>query len=95
VDWNLVLDTNGEPNHASNAVDSLIIVNAMSDEFYKQPMFYALAHISKFIPPGSQHIQMYSDNKALSSAAFLREDGNVAIMLLNRYTSLLLLILLL
>jgi glucosylceramidase len=96
MDWNLALDPSGGPHWVSNSVDAPIIVNATSDEFYKQPMFYALAHISKFIPPGSQHIEMHSDdNKGLSSAAFLREDGYVAIVLLNRYTLWLLLLLLL
>lgn len=57
-------------------------------------MFYALAHISKYIPPGSQRIKMHSDdNKGLSSAAFLRDDGNIVIVILNRYTLLLLLLL--
>lgn len=44
IDWNLALDTKGGPNWASNFVDSPIIVNAKADEFYKQPMFYALGH---------------------------------------------------
>ncbi|KAI6212206.1 Glucosylceramidase [Aphelenchoides besseyi] len=56
VDWNLCLNEQGGPNWASNFVDSPIIVNASTDEFYKQPMFYVLAHFSKFIPPGSVHI---------------------------------------
>lgn len=92
LDWNLALDANGGPNWVSNTVDASIIVNATSDEFYKQPMFYALAHFSKFVLPGSKRIQMQTDdNKGISSAAFLREDGNVATVFLNRYTLLLLL----
>ena len=34
----------GGPNWANNFVDSAIIVNSTSDEFYKNPMFYALGH---------------------------------------------------
>jgi glucosylceramidase len=87
------LDEYGGPNWVSNTVDGSIIVNVTNDEFYKQPMFYALAHFSKFVLPGSKRIQMQTDdNKGISSAAFLREDGNVAIVFLNRYTLLLLLI---
>nr|XP_037268266.1 lysosomal acid glucosylceramidase-like [Rhipicephalus microplus] len=44
TDWNLALDTEGGPNWVSNFVDSPIIVNASAQEFYKQPMYYALAH---------------------------------------------------
>ncbi|GAV09439.1 hypothetical protein RvY_18985 [Ramazzottius varieornatus] len=57
IDWNLALDTQGGPNWASNFVDSPIIVNAKADEFYKQPMFYALGHFSKFISAGSYMVQ--------------------------------------
>jgi len=41
TDWNLALDEQGGPNWANNFVDSPIIVSRVTDEFYKQPMFYA------------------------------------------------------
>ncbi|KIH62099.1 O-Glycosyl hydrolase family 30 [Ancylostoma duodenale] len=44
TDWNLCLDEQGGPNWVSNFVDSPIIVNGAADEFYKQPMFYAMGH---------------------------------------------------
>lgn len=44
TDWNLALDMKGGPNWVKNFVDSPIIVNAANDEFYKQPMFYAMGH---------------------------------------------------
>lgn len=44
TDWNIALDMKGGPNWVKNFVDSPIIVNAAKDEFYKQPMFYAMAH---------------------------------------------------
>uniref|UniRef100_A0A183BSX3 Glucosylceramidase n=1 Tax=Globodera pallida TaxID=36090 RepID=A0A183BSX3_GLOPA len=56
VDWNICLDTVGGPSWAQNFVDSPVIVNASADEFYKQPMFYAMAHFSRFINPNSVRI---------------------------------------
>ena len=44
TDWNLCLDEKGGPNWANNFVDSPIIVNRKAQEFYKQPMFYAMGH---------------------------------------------------
>ena len=44
TDWNLALDLEGGPNWVKNFVDSAIIVNASSAQFYKQPTFYALGH---------------------------------------------------
>jgi len=64
VDWNLALDLNGGPNWAKNFVDSPIIVNATSGEFYKQPLFYALGHFSKFLPVNSFRIGLKSNLKS-------------------------------
>ena len=38
--------------------DAPIIVNEETDEFYKQPMFYALGHVSKFFPENSKRIAL-------------------------------------
>nr|CAD7200238.1 unnamed protein product [Timema douglasi] len=86
VDWNLVLDLDGGPNWANNTVDSPIIVNATADEFYKQPMFYALAHFSKFVPPGSVHIGLETENNSnfIENVAFVTEEGIKVIILQNK-----------
>jgi len=44
TDWNIALNLDGGPNWVNNFVDSPIIVNSETDEFYKQPMFYAMGH---------------------------------------------------
>lgn len=86
VDWNLVLDEQGGPNWANNFVDAPIIVNNTVDEFYKQPMFYAMGHFSKYIPEGSIRIGLTMPNStALYATAFLRPDGKRAVILLNQY----------
>ncbi|PSN49703.1 hypothetical protein C0J52_05335 [Blattella germanica] len=85
VDWNIALDLSGGPNWINNTVDSPIIANATADEFYKQPTFYALAHFSKFVPPGSRRIVMDSPNsKGLQSVAFITLENKVVIVILNK-----------
>ncbi|XP_016977956.1 lysosomal acid glucosylceramidase [Drosophila rhopaloa] len=89
VDWNLVLDEQGGPNYVKNYVDAPIIVNATSRiEIYKQPIFYAIGHFSKFVPPQSVRIEAKIENLAnpftpLSVVGFLRPDGNVALIIYN------------
>ncbi|XP_022098086.1 glucosylceramidase-like [Acanthaster planci] len=86
VDWNLALDLSGGPNWAGNNVDSPIIVDAERDVFYKQPMFYHMGHFSKFIYPGSVHIDLRVESQAhttLHSIAFKRPDNSTVIVLLN------------
>jgi glucosylceramidase len=44
----------GGPNWAGNFVDAPIIVNAKEGVFYKQPMYYALGHISRLSHRGAK-----------------------------------------
>ncbi|XP_042296937.1 lysosomal acid glucosylceramidase-like [Sceloporus undulatus] len=87
IDWNLALDMEGGPNFVENHVDSPIIVNSLRDEFYKQPMFYHLAHFSKFIPEGSIRVALTCNcavtSCQLHSAGFLRPDGIAVVVVLN------------
>lgn len=88
IDWNLMLDEKGGPTYVNNTVDSAIIVNMTSKtEFYKQPIFYAMAHFSKFIPPGSIRIEStVSGYKSgnIKTAAFICPDNTTTIILYNK-----------
>ncbi|XP_071535763.1 LOW QUALITY PROTEIN: lysosomal acid glucosylceramidase-like [Panulirus ornatus] len=85
VDWNLALDMEGGPNWAKNFVDSPIIVNKEKEEFYKNPMFYAMGHFSKFVKEGALRVSLTSpDSKGLDAVAFKNRDDTTAIILLNR-----------
>jgi len=66
IDWNLCVDVKGGPNWVENWVDAPIIVNKEKDEFYKQPIFYFLAHFSKFVHRGAVRI----------SSHFIKENDN-------------------
>ncbi|XP_022209409.2 lysosomal acid glucosylceramidase [Drosophila obscura] len=89
LDWNLVLDEKGGPNYVSNFVDAPIIVNATSrTEMYKQPIYYAIGHFSKFLPAQSVRIEtrIEGENNSfsqLSVVGFQRTDGSVALIVYN------------
>ncbi|XP_032512126.2 lysosomal acid glucosylceramidase-like [Danaus plexippus] len=84
LDWNLCLDEDGGPNWAHNYVDSPILVNGEKDEFYKQPMFYAMGHFSKFIPRGSKRIQVVRTSIGhVENVAFITPERNVVMVLHN------------
>lgn len=86
IDWNLALDEQGGPNWVNNFVDAAIIVNKTADEFYKQPMFYALGHFSKFIPPGSVRMDGSSSRlNVIQTLSVKRPDNSFAVIFLNKY----------
>lgn len=86
VDWNLALDKEGGPNWVKNFVDSPIIVDADAREFYKQPMYYALAHFTKFLPRGSMRVASRRDSgdeNGLEFGAFKTPQGATVAIVLN------------
>ena len=85
TDWNLALDLEGGPNWAGNFVDAPIIVDPDQGLFYKQPMYYALGHISRFLIPGSVRIKLQKSYDLIEAVAFKRPDDMIAIVILNRY----------
>ncbi|CEG40789.1 gh30 glucocerebrosidase glucosylceramidase precursor [Plasmopara halstedii] len=58
VDWNLLLDHTGGPNHKNNLCDAPIILTENGDDFQIQPMYYFIQHFSKFIPIGSRRVHV-------------------------------------
>ncbi|XP_053632346.2 lysosomal acid glucosylceramidase-like [Cherax quadricarinatus] len=83
VDWNMALDTLGGPNWYNNFLDSPVIVNTEENEFYKQPMFYAIGHLSKFVAPGSNRMASLTTATDLQVVAFNVESGRALAVILN------------
>lgn len=83
LDWNLVLNGTGGPNWIGNFVDSPIITNATADEYYKQPMYYALKHFSRFVERGSTRINI-TDDLVVKSSAFVTPSNETVVVLFNK-----------
>ncbi|XP_076762712.1 putative glucosylceramidase 2 [Xylocopa sonorina] len=82
VDWNLALNEKGGPTWAANNIDSPIIVEPENDEFYKQPMYYAIKHVSRFVERGSVRLSI-TDNVDIKSGAFLTPSNEIVVVLHN------------
>ncbi|XP_045158968.2 lysosomal acid glucosylceramidase-like [Mercenaria mercenaria] len=86
VDWNMALNMQGGPNWENNRADSPIIVNAAKDEFYKQPMFYAMGHFSKFVEPGMKllhHEANVTEDSGVEALFFIRDNRFVTANFVN------------
>jgi glucosylceramidase len=86
IDWNMVLDRQGGPNWFKNWCVAPIIVDPDTDEVYFTPIYYTLAHFSKYIRPGAQRIGIESTDDKLQVTAAKNPDGSIAIVLLNEGT---------
>ena len=83
IDWNIVLDQRGGPNHVGNFCDAPVIVDTDTKKVTYGPSFYYLAHFSKFVQPGARRIHSDGGPKGIQSIAFSNPDGTLAIVVVN------------
>jgi glucosylceramidase len=81
IDWNMLLDETGGPNHVGNLCSAPIIADTKNDRLIFQSSYYYLGHFSRFIRPGAVRISCES---TLEATGFLNPDGSVAVVVLNR-----------
>ena len=83
VDWNMVLDTKGGPNWFKNWCIAPVIVDPDKDEVYFTPLYYTMAHFSKFIRPDAKVIGLENTDSDLMAAAAQNPDGSIAVVVFN------------
>ncbi|WP_310556263.1 glycoside hydrolase family 30 protein [Flavobacterium sp.] len=83
VDWNMVLDKQGGPNWFKNWCIAPIIVDTEKDEVYFTPLYYTMAHFSKFMRPGAVKIGCEINDKEIMSTAVKNPDGSIAVAIFN------------
>ena len=65
IDWNILLDYTGGPNHVNNYCAAPIILNKKGNDYIKTPIYYYLKHIS-LVPVNSYSLYRNSDLKVCS-----------------------------
>src|SRR5690606_29822392 len=83
IDWNMVLDRQGGPNWAKNWCVAPVIVDPEQDEVYITPLYYSLAHFSRFIRPGAVRIGFENTSEYVMITAARNPDGSIAVIVFN------------
>jgi glucosylceramidase len=84
IDWNLLLDEQGGPNHVGNYCSAPVLAVPGSDELHPQPSYAAIGHLARYVQPGAQRVLCAATREALECTAFVNPDGGVAVVVLNR-----------
>ena len=84
MDWNLVLDNKGGPNHKRNYCNAPIMLNKDNSGYIKNLTYYYMGHFSKFIKPGAKRIGFSKFTSNMEVTAFKNPDESVVVVLLNR-----------
>lgn len=70
IDWNLVLDRNGGPNHVNNLCGAPVMVDTRAEEVYFTPLYYVMAHFSRYLHPGDAIVQVATSTPELGTDDF-------------------------
>ena len=84
VDWNILLDENGGPNHSNNFCYAPIIGNIKTGELQFMNSYYYIGHFSKFIQPGAKRIACSSNEDSLIATAFVNQEGTIPVVVMNK-----------
>ncbi len=88
IDWNIVLDRQGGPNHVGNFCGAPIMIDTASGHVYYTPIFYILKQFSRTIRPGDKMVQSeFVGDKSLKdviySSASINAERVLSVQVLN------------
>ena len=83
VDWNMVLDRQGGPNWFKNWCVAPVIVDPEKDEVYFTPLYYTMAHFSKFIRPDATRIGWKTADQEIMVTAAQNIDQSISVVIFN------------
>ncbi len=83
LDWNLVLDSDGGPNHVGNNCDAPILASILTGTYEKRASFYFIGHFSRYIHPGAIRLAHSRFTQDLGITAWRNSDGEVVVVVLN------------
>jgi glucosylceramidase len=84
IDWNLLLDEHGGPNHVGNHCSAPILADTAHDALLHQSSYWYIGHFARFVKPGARRVLCAASRTELEAAAFVNPDGSVAVVVLNR-----------
>ncbi|MGN0352635.1 MAG: glycoside hydrolase family 30 beta sandwich domain-containing protein [Roseburia sp.] len=84
LDWNLILDEKGGPNHVGNYCAAPLMCNIKENTVERQLTYYYIGHYSRYIRRGAVKIGSTRYTDAIEMTAFENTDGSRVVVLLNK-----------
>ncbi|HBI73463.1 MAG TPA: glucosylceramidase, partial [Lachnospiraceae bacterium] len=83
LDWNLLLDEKGGPNHVQNYCDAPIMADITKDQLEVKLSYDYIGHFSRYIKKGAKRVAFTKYTSELEMTAFKNPDGEIVLVLLN------------
>ncbi|MCD7956284.1 MAG: glucosylceramidase [Lachnospiraceae bacterium] len=84
LDWNLILDENGGPNHVGNYCAAPIMCDTGTGTVDRRLTYYYIGHFSRYIRRGARSIATTAFTDKIDAAAFVNPNGERVTVLLNK-----------
>ena len=84
IDWNLLLDAKGGPNHVGNFCEAPVMLAKDNANFTVQSEYYYIGQFSRFIHPGAVRLGSSVWTEGVEVTAFENRDGGRTAVVLNR-----------
>lgn len=84
IDWNLVLNAQGGPNHVGNFCDAPIMYDKDNDQLDIKLSFHYIGHLSRFVKKGAKRILVSRYTDQVDAVGFVNPDGEKVVVLMNR-----------
>ncbi len=84
LDWNILLNAQGGPNHVGNFCDAPIMFDCEAHAMNVRLPFRYLGHFSRFIQPGAVRMLTTRYTTDVETCAFANPDGTHVMVVLNR-----------
>ncbi len=84
IDWNILLDEKGGPNHAGNYCFAPVHANTATGKLIYTPAYYCIGQFSKFIRPNARRIASTSSRSQLLCTSFVNDDGSMVTVVMNQ-----------
>jgi glucosylceramidase len=82
IDWNLLLDERGGPNHVGNFCSAPVLADTARGELMHQSAYWVLGHFARFIRPGAQRLRIEAAPE-VQATAFAGLDGSTTVVACN------------
>ncbi len=83
LDWNVLLDSTGGPNHVGNLCAAPIMLDENNRLTY-HASYFAIGNFSKYIKNGATRLGTSGFTDEIGHVAFQNPDGEIVVVLLNR-----------
>jgi glucosylceramidase len=83
VDWNMLLDSRGGPNHVGNYCFALLHASDDGQLIYT-PSYAYMGHFTRYIRPKARRVSAATSRSTLDATAFRNADGTLAVVVMNK-----------